>query len=110
MQAETLRSSWTLDGIRIFLVHDPKTSRFKVGTRWYWLGTFAKVDDGCAAFEALEMIEPCDHSLLRKFLTKETMKSTIVSAKPGKGSRKISDLIDRIERKMQCAGGLHAIQ
>ena len=57
MKPETvLRSSFSLDGTRIFLVHI-EGSGFRIGTRWRWLAKFDLIFDACDAFEALEMME-----------------------------------------------------
>ena len=54
---ETLRSSVTPDGQRVFLVFDEDKSQYRLATRWIWLAGFDSVWDACDAFEALEMME-----------------------------------------------------
>ncbi len=54
---ETLRSSVTPDGQRVFLVFDEDKSQYRLATRWIWLTSFESVWDGCDGFEALEMME-----------------------------------------------------
>lgn len=54
---ETLRSSFTADGQRIFLQYEPQCSRYRLATRWSWLADFDNVRDACDAFEALELME-----------------------------------------------------
>lgn len=54
-EAETLRSSWTLDGQRIFLVHS--AGHYRLATRWVWLASFKQLAEAAVAFEALEMLE-----------------------------------------------------
>lgn len=53
--AETLRSSWTLDGQRIFLMHS--AGQYRVATSWVWLASFRQLAEAAVAFEALEMLE-----------------------------------------------------
>jgi hypothetical protein len=53
--AETLRTSWTLDGDRIELVADG--AFYRIGTRWAWLAKSRDVWAACRAFEALEMMD-----------------------------------------------------
>ena len=52
---ETLRSSVTPDGQRVFLEFDG--SSYRIGTRWNWLARFDRIFDACDAFEAIEMME-----------------------------------------------------
>ena len=53
-----LRSSFSLDGTRIFLVHvEGCQGAFRLATRWRWLAKFESIHDACDAFEALEMME-----------------------------------------------------
>ena len=54
---ETLRSSITTDGQRVFLFFDETRGLYRLATRWSWLASFDSVWDGCDAFEALEMME-----------------------------------------------------
>lgn len=37
---EILRSSYTQEGERFFLVYDPSKAVFRIGTRWQWLVGF----------------------------------------------------------------------
>lgn len=53
--AETLRSSWTLDGQAIFLIFS--AGQYRVATRWMWLASFKQLQEAAVAFEALEMLE-----------------------------------------------------
>lgn len=71
MSTETLRSSWTLDGTRIFLQFDPVRGLYRLATRWYWLTSFTQINDACEAFEALEMSEG-DHCVVAKRLKHAT--------------------------------------
>ncbi len=53
--AETLRSSWTLDGQRIYLLFS--AGQYRLATRWVWLASFKQLAEAAVAFEALEMLE-----------------------------------------------------
>lgn len=55
---ETLRSSFTAGGTRIFMIYDPAKGQdkpYRLATRWRWLASFADVWDAGDAFEALEL-------------------------------------------------------
>ena len=55
MSQETLRSGFTPDGQKVFLIFDGQ--HYRLATRWIWLAGFDSVWDACDAFEALEMME-----------------------------------------------------
>ncbi|MGF6996743.1 hypothetical protein [Paraburkholderia sp. GAS32] len=57
---ETLRSSFTAAGTRVFMVFDPARAAahkpaYRLATRWRWLAAFSDVWAAGDAFEALEM-------------------------------------------------------
>ena len=54
---ETLRSGFTPDGQRVFLLFDESRREYKLATRWAWLSSFDNVHDACDAFEAIEFME-----------------------------------------------------
>lgn len=56
-RTETLRSGWTLDGLRIFLQHDPERGCYRLATRWRWLARFESIETACDAFEVMELSE-----------------------------------------------------
>lgn len=56
-RTETLRSGWTLDGLRIFLQHDPERGCYRLATRWRWLARFESIEAACDAFEVMELSE-----------------------------------------------------
>lgn len=62
---ETLRSSFTCGGVRVFLIYDAKTRVHRLATRWYWLASFESIWDACDAFEALELMEGDDRQISR---------------------------------------------
>lgn len=64
-QVEVLRTSYSLDGTYIVLLHDCVQGRYRLATRWYWLTSFDSIWDACDAFEALEMLEGCIRSLAK---------------------------------------------
>lgn len=39
---EVLRSSFTCEGTRVFLIHDPEKGLYRLGTRWFWLTAFGQ--------------------------------------------------------------------
>ncbi len=57
MSNEILRSSWTLDDIRIFLEFNPAKQTYVVATRWAILASFSNINDAIVLFEAVEMSE-----------------------------------------------------
>ena len=57
---ETLRSSWTIGGARIFLLFDADKNQYRLATRWLWLSSFGDINEACDAFDALEMIDLVD--------------------------------------------------
>lgn len=63
---ETLRSSWTLDGQRIYLMHS--AGQYHLATRWVWLTTFQQLTDAADSFEALEMLEGDPKALVAHLL------------------------------------------
>ena len=54
---ETLRSSFTVDGQRLFLIYDESKKLYRVATRWAWLVSFDNVRDACDAFDSIEFME-----------------------------------------------------
>ena len=62
---EILRSSFSLNGTRIYLVHDSLKGCYRLASRWHWLTTFESVWDACDAFEALELLDGCERSLAK---------------------------------------------
>lgn len=71
MEHEILRSSFMLDGTRIYLIFDAEKQTYRLATRWYWLASFGDVYAACDAFEALEMIDSQAHREISKFLKVE---------------------------------------
>jgi len=57
MSLETLRSSFTPDGQRVFLEFDSESKVYRIATRWAWLISLDNIQDACDAFEAIEMME-----------------------------------------------------
>lgn len=57
MKNEILRSSFTVEGEKIFLEYDPVKAVYRLSTRWHWLTIFDNIYDACEAFEALEYSE-----------------------------------------------------
>lgn len=62
---EGLRSSFSLEGTRIYLVHDSRKACYRLASRWHWLTAFESVWDACDAFAALELLEGCERTLAK---------------------------------------------
>jgi len=54
---EILRSGYTPDGQRIFLMFDHALGEYQIATRWAWLGKFASFAAAAEVFEAVEFAE-----------------------------------------------------
>lgn len=54
---EVLRSGFTPDGQRVFLLFDQKRVTYRIATRWVWLGEFACLADAMDVFEVVEFAE-----------------------------------------------------
>lgn len=57
IEMETIRSGFTADGQRVFILFETERRRYRVATRWQWLASFDNVWDACDAFETIEMLE-----------------------------------------------------
>ena len=57
IEMETIRSGFTTDGQRVFILFETERRLYMVATRWQWLASFDNVWDACDAFEAIEMME-----------------------------------------------------
>lgn len=100
MNTEILRSSFSLDGIRIFLIYDRKRTAFRLATRYRWLATFVNVFDACDAFEALELIEG-DEVAASKHLVREIARvPRHTCANRGAGMDRIAHLVRCVERRL----------
>jgi hypothetical protein len=98
---ETLRSSFTCDGVRIFLIHDAPTKTFRIGTRWYWLNSFESVWDACDAFEALQLMEG-DEKLILRALKTEIMRNPRTRYSFHRiGMERVNYLISCAEKRLQ---------
>lgn len=97
---EIIRSSFTLSGVRIFLVYDNSRRLFKLATRWYWLCSFDSVWDGCDAFEALELLDG-DDRVLGAFIKREIKRVPRYRFANPNSMGRISYLTRSVERRMQ---------
>ncbi|WHS57610.1 MULTISPECIES: hypothetical protein [Pseudomonas] len=97
---EIIRSSFTLSGVRIFLVYDNSRCLFKLATRWYWLSSFDSVWDGCDAFEALELLDG-DDRVLGAFIKREIKRVPRYRFANPNSMGRISYLTRSVERRMQ---------
>lgn len=98
---EVLRSSFTLDGTRVFLIHDAQRVAYHLATRWAWLSSYQKIEDACDAFEALELMEG-DEKRITGFLTSEIKRvprHRFGSARNTMG--RINYLINCVEHRLQ---------
>lgn len=98
---ETLRSSYTCDGVRLFLLFDAKARLYRLATRWYWLSSFDSIWDACDAFECLELIEGSEQQIARilKSEIKRVPRSTFGKARSSMG--RLNYLINSAERRLQ---------
>ena len=101
---ETLRSSFTPDGQRVFLEFDGAKGVYRLATRWAWLVSFDNVWDACDAFEALEMAEG-DLRAIAKVAKAEIIRvprSRFVRVSGGgaMGTTRMNYLINSIERRL----------
>lgn len=96
---EILRSGFTLDGDRIFVIHDPARSVYRLATRWRWLAKFSSVYDACDAFEALELIEG-DEVAAAKQLVREIARVPRSRFYQPAGIQRITYLVNSAERRL----------
>lgn len=97
---ETLRSSYTQDGTRFFLVFDANRATFRIGTRWHWLASFDSVWDACDAFEAMELVDG-DLIELGRLIKKEIRRVPRYRFfRPG-GMGRINYLVNSVDRRLQ---------
>lgn len=105
---ETLRSSFTLHGDRLFLIYDAMRQLYRLATRWCWLTSFANIEDAGIAFDALELVDGNIHQAARlakkeiKLLTRDTASHTYTAM------ASVWRLVDRIEFCLTSSTGMHA--
>lgn len=97
-EAETLRSSWTLDGQRIFLVHS--AGLYRVAIRWVWLARFKQLADAAVAFEALEMLEGDPRALIANIHTELRRRPSSSFGARRTYMARISYLVHCVDRRM----------
>jgi hypothetical protein len=103
---ETLRSSFTAAGTRVFLTYDPAKAQdkpYRLATRWRWLASFEQIQDACDAFEALELsdCEGREHDFA-KWAVREIRRVPRHMFGPQRSTMKrINYLINSVERRMQ---------
>lgn len=97
---EILRSSYTQEGERFFLVYDPIKAVFRIGTRWQWLVGFESIWDACDAFETLELAEG-DQKALAGLIKKEVRRVPRHHFIHRGSMGRINYLINSVERRMQ---------
>lgn len=106
MNTETIRSSFTPDGQRVFLEFDAERQVFRIGTRWAWLVSFGSIWDACDAFEAIEMMEG-DLRKVAKMAKAEVGRVPRHQFVAPQSMGRINYLINSIERRL---AGLHPIR
>lgn len=99
-RSETLRSSYTQDGTKIFLIYAPSITQFRIGTRWYWLVSFCSVWDACDAFEAMELAEG-DQQELSRLIKKEIIRVPRHHFVQRGSMGRINYLVNSVERRLQ---------
>jgi hypothetical protein len=98
---ETLRNSFTCEGVRIFLVYDAPKRVYRLATRWYWLVSFESVWDACDAFEALELMEGDERQICRILKSEIKRVPRYVFGKSRYTMGRINYLINSAERRFQ---------
>lgn len=97
---ESLRSSYTQEGTRIFLVYDAGKTQFRIATRWYWLVSFDSIWDACDAFEAMELAEG-DQKVVAQLIKIEIRRVPRHQFVRRGSMGRINYLINSVERRMQ---------
>jgi len=97
-EAETLRSSWTLDGQRIFLVHS--AGQYRLATRWVWLASFKQLADAVVAFEALELLEGDPRGLITNIRTELRRRPSCSFGTRRTSMARIAYLVRCVDRRM----------
>ena len=98
---ETLRTGWTLDGQRIFVIYQPSTALYRVATRWAWLLKFKQLQDAADAFETLEFLQG-NISDLAKYLAIEIHRvPRHARARTAPAMARVAELVRCVERRMQ---------
>lgn len=96
---EILRSSFTCDGIRIFMTFDAEAKVYRVATRWVWLAAFDSVWDACDAFEAMELMGGADRHLA-SLIKQEIKRVPRYRASKWLGMERVNSLIDCAVRRL----------
>jgi hypothetical protein len=98
---EVIRSSFSCDGTRLYLVYDTRSATYRLATRWQWLAAFDSIWDACDAFEALELLTGCERQLagLIKREIKRVPRHSFGSARNTIG--RLNYLINSVERRLQ---------
>lgn len=98
---ETLRSSFTCEGVRVFLIYDAQTRAYRLATRWYWLASFETVWDACDAFEALQLMEGDDQQICRILKSEIKRVPRYVFGSNRNKMGRINYLINSAERRLR---------
>lgn len=109
---ETLRSSFTPDGGRLFLCFDEEAKKYRVGTRWSWFCSFDNIHDSGDAFDVLEMLDDADKEAI-KFLKMEIKRNPRTRC-DNKGMSRAFHLLHCVEQrkagfKPQASGSKHSV-
>jgi len=100
MKDEILRSSYTLDGQRVFLIYYARLQVYRLALRWRWLGSFQTLADACEGFEALEMSEGDPVALVVAIKKEITRQPRYLAANGGRRMARIHSLLDAAERRI----------
>ena len=98
---EVLRNSFTCEGTRVFLVHDPEKGLYRLGTRWIWLTAFESVWDACDAFDALELMTGDEREIARILKAEIKRVPRHSFGKMRRSMKRINYLVNSAERRMQ---------
>lgn len=97
---EVLRSSFSCDGTRVFLIHDADKGLYRLATRWSWLTAFESVWDACDAFEALELMTGDEREIAKILKTEIKRVPRHTFGKMRNSIKRINYLINSAERRM----------
>lgn len=95
---EILRSSWALDGVRIFLEFNTAQQKYVVATRWVILASFSKIHDAIVLFEAVEMGEETT-KVFAKAIMREMVRTPSYRL-VGSAHARIISILDGAEKRM----------
>jgi hypothetical protein len=97
---EVIKSSFTLDGQKIFLIFIPETNSFRIGTRWAWLISFETIQSVSDAFEALELLDVEDLKTASAWIKKEMIRVPRTKVFQASAMSYVSELVSNCEKRL----------